>query len=115
MTSPINLPKNTSSSDTETTGNEAAHNQKKRSAPGCSNMLPSYSPEIIQAAPSLNTNNGDQVFERPAKMQRRGAMSTSSKINETNLQPSQSGIDRATDDVADLLAGSNLADKKLKK
>jgi len=112
MTSPVNLPQNTSSQSAEATQSQSASGKNKRSAPGSNNLAPNYPPEIIRAAPTLNTNNSDQVCERPAKMQRRGAMATSSQFNAANLQPSQSGLDRAKDDVADLFAGSNLTDKK---
>lgn len=120
MTSPVNLPASASSHSVETSDNQAASGQNKRSAPSGSGnsgsgLIPKYSAEILQAAPLLNSNNTDQVSDRPAKMQRRGGISTSSQLYAANLQPSQSGLDRAADDTADLLAGSSLTDQLSKK
>lgn len=113
MPSPVNLPNTPSSHSLETSGSQAASGENKRSAPSGragsgGGLMPSYSVEILQAAPSLNLNNIDPVSGRPAKMPRRGAISTFSQLNAPNVQPSQSGVDRAADEASDLLANTNL-------
>ncbi len=117
MTSPVNLPTSTAAHGVKTSDNQASQGRRKRSASigSGSGLVPEYSAEVIQAAPTLHSNNADEISARPTKRARRGAMSVSSPSNPDHLQPTQSGVDRMAEDAADSFSNISLKNQGLKK